>query len=145
MLTVKRRPMGVPTVFNVFDDLFTHSFPTRHTHTRGAWVPAVNLHEHEQGFTMEFAAPGFEKSDFKVQIEKDSIKISARKETSAEATEKKYARKEFSFTAFERSFLLPESVDTDKISATYTNGILTVELPKRVELTANDKKQIEIK
>lgn len=145
MLTVKRRPMGVPTVFNVFDDLFTHNFPARPVHARGAWVPKVNVHEHDNGFTMEFAAPGFEKEQFDVQVEKDTIRISANKKTSTEVAEKKYARKEFSYTAFERSFLLPESVDTNHVSAQYINGILTVELPKRTETVSADKKKIEIK
>jgi HSP20 family protein len=99
--------------------------------TTPANSPAVNVRETEAGFHLEVAAPGLAKEDFKVKFEEKVLTISVKKEISKEVTEGKYTRKEFSFHSFDRSFRLPDTVDAEKISAKYENGILLMDLPFR--------------
>lgn len=145
MLTVKRRPNGAPAFVNVFEDFFTQAFPEKSNQTTGNFTPAVNVSEHDKAITLEFAVPGFEKTDFDVNIEKEFITISGKKEVKETVTEKNYTRKEFSFNSFKRMFTLPETVDTKAIEATYEKGILHVVLPKKEIKTAEAVKKIEIK
>ena len=100
--------------------------------TKGA---NVNISESDADFGIEVALPGFEKEDFVVNVEKDTLTISAEKkvEKTEEDTERKYVRQEFGYGKFTRSFHLPESVDSNNISATYSNGILHLTLPKEVK------------
>ncbi|PWJ41114.1 Hsp20/alpha crystallin family protein [Sediminitomix flava] len=95
--------------------------------------PAVNIKESETGFTLEIAAPGLEKEDFNIKVEENTLQVSTEKKEEADV---KFYRKEFSYDAFKRSFKLPRNVDTEQISASYINGILTLELPKKEEMKA---------
>jgi HSP20 family protein len=79
-----------------------------------------------------------------VHIEKNILEISAEKKDENETQNKQYLRKEFSYSEFRRTFSLPSSVEVEKINATHTNGILTVEIPKKDEAKVNPRKQIEI-
>lgn len=143
MLTVKRKPTSIPAMMHLFD--LAHNFATPYSGPKGNFMPAVNVVETDKAFTMEFAVPGFEKSHFTVQMEQDTLIVSAKKETTQEIQEKHYTRKEFSFGSFERRFTVPENVDTENIQATYTNGILDVVLPKKAAADVQVKKHIEIK
>lgn len=96
--------------------------------------PAVNIVETENGFTLEVAAPGFNKEDFNIKVEKNLLTISGKKETKQEENSPVYRRREFAFTQFERSFRLPETIDTDSVNAALNNGILKVDLAKKPEL-----------
>ena len=107
-------------------------------------TPAVNIIENDQEFKIELAAPGLDKGDFKVNVEKNILEISAEKKDEKETRNKKYLRKEFSYSEFRRTFSLPSSVDTDKIVATHKDGVLAVEIPKKDEEKINPKKQIAI-
>ena len=93
-------------------------------------VPAVNVIETETAYQLELAAPGLKKEEVKVNVENNKLTIAYKNEQKAEETTDKYTRHEFGFSAFERSFRLPKNVNADQITATYTDGILTVELPK---------------
>ncbi len=143
MLTVKRKPNSIPAMMHLFD--LANSFSTPYAGHKGSFLPAVNVSETEKGFTMEFAVPGFEKSHFTVQMEKETLIVSAKKESTQETQEKNYTRKEFTFGNFERRFTIPETVDADNIQASYINGILHVELPKKTNPATEVKKHIEIK
>lgn len=107
-------------------------------------VPAVNVVESKEGFRIEVAAPGLQKSDFKLNLEKNQLTISAQKEQKSEENEEKYTRREFKYTSFQRTFTLPNSVDGEKIEATYSDGILNIALPKREEAKEKPARQIEI-
>ncbi|SOD78228.1 Hsp20/alpha crystallin family protein [Spirosoma fluviale] len=115
-----------PTFFNPF-----HSRPVinRYYNTTPN-VPAVNVKENEAGFLLELAAPGLKKEDLKINVENNKLTIGYQSETKTDETANKFTRHEFGFTSFERSFRLPKSVNADAIKAAYTDGILTVELPK---------------
>ena len=108
-------------------------------------VPAVNVVENKEGFRIEVAAPGLQKSDFKLNLEKNQLTISAQKEQKeGEEANEKYSRREFKYSSFQRTFTLPNSVDGEKIVAAYADGILKVELPKREEAIEKPLREIEI-
>lgn len=106
--------------------------------------PSVNISEREDQYLIELAAPGLAKEDFELKVEKDLLTVSSKKEVSSESSENNFTRREFNFTSFSRSFHLPEEVDNNNIKATYSDGILKIELPKNVELIKNKVKTIEI-
>jgi HSP20 family protein len=108
-------------------------------------VPAVNVLEGVEGFKIEVAAPGLGKADFKLNLDKNQLTISASKEQNVTENEnEKYTRREFKYASFQRTFTLPNTVDGEKIGATYADGILTVTLPKREEAKDKPAREIEI-
>ena len=132
MATLVKTNGNFPTLFgNVFGKDFNELFAPANLTNYG--VPAVNIVEGESGFRLEVAAPGLKKEDFKINLENNVLSISAQKEQKNEETTEKYTRKEFSFNSFRRSFTLPNTIDGEKIVATYTDGVLNVELPKKEE------------
>ena len=117
-------------------------------------VPPVNISESDKEFAIEMAAPGYDKKDFNVNVDKNLLTISVDKEhgdnaeDAADKTEenpdnKQIYRQEFCFSCFSRSFTLPEGVDAQKIGGKYENGILTLTIPKAA--VVNTKKSVEIK
>lgn len=143
MNIVKRRNADFPSIF---DELFQTDWlgGTTNPIVNKRSIPAVNIKETADDFGIEVAAPGKSKEDFKLSLDQDMLTISTEKKK--EETEKKdnYTRKEFSFSAFKRSFELPKSVNKEEIKATYTDGILYVTLPKREEDKVKPKRMIEI-
>lgn len=132
MATLVKTNGNFPTLFgNVFGKDFNELFAPANLTNYG--VPAVNIVEGESGFRLEVAAPGLKKEDFKINLENNVLSISAQKEQKTEENTEKYTRKEFSFNSFRRSFTLPNTIDGEKIVATYTDGVLNVELPKKEE------------
>ncbi len=124
----------------IVDDLFSKTF----TDFNGGsllkpQVPAINVLEREKEYKIELAAPGLQKSDFKIQMENHSLKISVEKKQEQSEEKENYTRREFSFRSFSRSFELPQNVHAEQISANYENGVLNVILPKRVESNQNAK------
>ncbi|GJM34881.1 MAG: heat-shock protein [Saprospiraceae bacterium] len=100
--------------------------------TNGISLPAVNTSESALAFRLEVAAPGLEKSDFQLSIEKDILTIAVNKEYKV-AEGETVKRREFGHYAFKRSFQLPDAVDQEKIEASYSQGILVINLPKKEE------------
>jgi HSP20 family protein len=111
----------------------------------GISTPAVNVRETDNDFLIEVAAPGLDKKDFKVDIDNNMLTISSEKEFKNEVNEQgRYMRREFSYTAFNRSFSLPDAVDAEKINAKHKDGILLITIPKKDEAKRKPPKQIEI-
>jgi HSP20 family protein len=108
-------------------------------------LPAVNIITSEDQFDIELATPGNKKADFQIEVEDDILIISSETVSQSGDTETSYERKEFGYNSFQRSFNIPESVNTDKISATYKEGVLTLSLPKKEEALPQPKKLISIK
>lgn len=106
-------------------------------------TPSINIVETEKNYRLEVAAPGLEKNDFEVKVEKNQLIISANRATSDETTDGKYTRREFNYASFRRSFELPELVNKDHVTASYDKGVLTVTLPKKEEIAT--VQTIEIK
>lgn len=138
-----------PEFPSLFDDFLTRdlfSFPMR-SGFNGNSVPAVNVKETDTAFELEMAAPGMDKEDFKVELEQDTLVISAQKENKTEdkSEDGRYSRKEFSYQSFTRSFNLPkEMVKEDDISAAYKDGILHITVPKKEASKSSLKKLISI-
>lgn len=146
MNLVKRNPdVWLPSVF---DDVLKTDWlgGTTNVSKIGNNVPAVNIRETESDFFLEVAAPGKEKQDFKLELDNEVLTISSeeKKEIETTQTEGKITRREFSYSSFKRVFTLPESVDVEKISASYDKGILQITLPKKEEARVQPKRMIEI-
>ena len=92
--------------------------------------PAVNIHEDDKQFTIEMAAPGLKKDDFKINLEDHVLAISKEFEEKKEEVKDNYTRREFVYNSFSRSFRLPKTILEDKIKADYKDGVLKVSLPK---------------
>jgi HSP20 family protein len=96
-------------------------------------TPAVNITEDDNSYQLHLAAPGMKRSDFKVDIDGDTLTISSEKETETEEKTKRYSRREYGYTSFTRSFTLPDDVNRDRIDAHYEDGILRLTLPRKEE------------
>ncbi|MFD2969790.1 Hsp20/alpha crystallin family protein [Sphingobacterium bambusae] len=130
-----------PYVNSIFDNFFNDSFISDRLVTR---VPAVNISETQDAFKIELAAPGLQKSDFKINVDKNLITISVEKKDEHVTEDKLYSKKEFSYTSFTRSFSLPETVNYNSIDAAYTDGVLIVSVGKKEEAIVA-KRLIEVK
>jgi|SRR5690606_39170076 len=115
---------------NLFESLFNDSFISDRFISR---VPAVNIAETSEAYQIELAAPGLEKGDFKINVDKDVLTVSAEKKSEVVDENKKYSKREYSYTSFTRSFTLPESIDHNKIDASYKDGVLSVTVGKKEE------------
>ena len=108
--------------------------------------PAVNTIEKENQYLLEIAVPGMDKKDFEIEIQNDLISISSISNQEKEVKDNlNYNRQEFNYNSFHRTFSLPKEVDQSKIKAIYSNGILTITLPKLKEVISKSKKLIEVK
>ena len=108
-------------------------------------LPRVNIVETGTDYKVEMAVPGMKKDDFKVQLDNNTLIIQAEKTEDPESEiNGNYTRKEFSYSAFRRSFYLPNTVEGDKIEAKYVDGILTLLIPKREEAKQKPVKTIQI-
>ena len=103
------------------------------------YFPPVNIIDKEAYYSIELAAPGFEKADFNVKLENNILTISTEKKEENQSSTDKLVRREFSYKSFKRSFTLDEKIDTENISAKYENGILKLELPKKENVKASAK------
>ena len=137
---MRRNAAWLPSVFN---DFFDTDFMPR----ANATAPAINVKESDKGYTVELAAPGMTKDDFNVHINDEGnliIKMEQKNEKKEEDKSVRYLRREFSYTKYEQTLILPDDVKKDAISAKVENGVLTVELPKVVEEKVKVSRQIEI-
>ncbi|MGV0847007.1 Hsp20/alpha crystallin family protein [Empedobacter falsenii] len=106
--------------------------------------PAVNIKENEDSFEILLAAPGLKKEDFSIEIDENILKISSEFKQNEEVKDEKFSRREFNFSSFKRAFTLPETINEDKIEASYVNGILQLVLPKKEEALPKEKRSIQI-
>ena len=120
---------GIPSIKTIMEDFWNSENLLERAFRRDI-LPAVNIKENEGNYEIEVAAPGFQKQDFKVDIQNDVLNISA--ETKEESSEERdnYTRKEFSYSSFNRSFSLPKNVKDENVQARYENGVLKLKLGK---------------
>lgn len=129
-----------PVVFPPFNDLWGDMFDGMITRDFKRWsTPSVNIKESDSTYTLELAAPGLAKEDFKIRIDENQLTIWAEKKQELNEKTEKYSRKEFSFTSFTRSFMLPENVNIEGIQANYTNGIMMIVIPKSIPAKTKTK------
>lgn len=97
-------------------------------------APRVNIIESADDYRVQVQAPGFDKKDLKVEMVDDTLTIRGEHtEEEDNGEERRFMRREFSRKAFERSFVLPKSVQPDRIHAEYVNGVLQLTIPKSEE------------
>lgn len=132
----------VPSIFN---DFFDNQWMPR----VNATAPAINVIESENGYCIELAAPGMKREDFNIHLNEDNdlvITMEKKNENKEDDKAKKYLRREFSYTKFQQTLILPDDVVRERISANVADGVLTIELPKRTpEDKAKVSRVIEIK
>ena len=134
-------------------DFFNDFFDNRSLEKMGNMTPAINVMENDKGYILELAAPGMCKDDFKVHLNKDGNLIieMEKKECGCKGKEEdkkecRYLRKEFSYSKFSQTLLLPDNADKEKIEAQVNNGVLKVVIPKLEKVKAEDeKREIEVK
>ena len=135
------RNLWMPEEFN---DFFDTDFMPR----VNATAPAINVKESEKDYTVELAAPGLTKDDFTVNVDNDGnlhIKIENKSNKKEEDKKSHYLRREFSYSKYEQTLLLPDDVEKEKIAAPVNNGVLTVDLPKIEKKEEKTARQIEVK
>ena len=137
----KRNNALMPGFNDVFESIFNDTFFNDRMVTR---VPAVNISESENNYHVELAAPGLKKDDFKLNLERNQLTISVEQSADHQDNHKNYNKREYSYSSFVRSFTLPESADDSKIDASYTDGILRIDIAKREEAKVV-RRQIQIK
>lgn len=143
MALVKFNPArSLPSVFSeLFDwnsDVFRGLGFGNHINTQ---VPLVNTKENDTEYTLEVLAPKLEPADIKIEVEDQWLHITVEKEM-----EEKFAdnlRQEYQFTYTNRSFKLPENINSEKITATSEKGLILIHIPKK-EVTKSKRKQIDI-
>ena len=117
-----------------FNDVFNSLVNDNYLNDRFvAKSPAVNIAETENEFHVELAVPGLKKEDFKINVDKNVLSVSAEKKTENVEEGKKYSKREYSYNTFTRTFTLPETADHAKIDAEYTDGILKLTVAKKEE------------
>ena len=129
----------LPTFFN---DFFDNDWMMK----TNATAPAINVVESDKDYKVEVAAPGIKKEDFNIHLgENNELVITMEQKNENKEEHKKYLRREFAYSKFQQSFILPDDVEKEKISASVNDGILTIELPKHApEEKAKVNRVIEI-
>ena len=141
--------------FNQFalTDFFNDLFDNRSFDKVGATAPAINVMENDKEYKLELAAPGMCKDDFIIHINKDgNLVIEMEKKNCGckgkeeEKKDCKYLRKEFSYSKFSQTLLLPDNADRENIDAQVINGVLKVRIPKiEKPKTEEEIKKIEVR
>lgn len=131
---------------NWLDEIFNRDLPSvfNSNFNSGISVPKVNIKETAESFVVEMAVPGFKKSDFKIDIDHKVLSISAEIKEENEENNSNYNRREFGYASFKRTFNFPETVNDEKINASYNDGILSVVLPKKEEAKQKPARSIEV-
>ncbi len=133
MTIAKYRPQAVFTspINNLVNEFFGRDIShfTGHDDVRRS-VPSVNILERGNDFYLRLLAPGFSKEDLKLNVENDTLTISAEKKVEELKEHERWTRREFGHSAFSRSFRLPEHVNAEGITAEFQNGVLHVSIPK---------------
>jgi len=137
---------NTPTLFNDFFNRDLWDWGMRNNSTTNTSIPAVNIRETAEAFEVEVAAPGMNKDDFRIELDNNVLTISSERESRNDEKEgERYARREFSYQSFQRTFHLSKDVvDADKIQAKYENGLLRLIIPKREEAKQRPPKTIKI-
>lgn len=125
---------------NFVDDLLTELpvlFKNEFNNVNSNGFVPVNVKENEKGYQLEVVAPGFEKADFKINLDQNILTVSADKKEQAIQENEKQVRREYNYRSFKRSFTLDEKIDATNIGASYINGVLTLNLPKKEVVKAS--------
>ncbi len=138
MVPVRKNQNWLPDIFN---DFFDNDWMVR----TNATAPAINVLENENSYEIEVAAPGMKKEDFKVHIDENgnlAIEMEKKVDEKEEKKNGHYLRREFSYSKFQQTMVLPDDVEREKISAKVENGVLNVIIPKIEKTKPEDSKRV---
>lgn len=127
-----------------FPSFFTEALDKFWTEDNMNWMPAVNVTERAEDFKIDLAVPGMDKKDFQIEVENGVLRVSGERKEDVTNEDDKMSRREFHYGAFKRSFALPDSADSENVSASYKDGILTLLISKKEESRQKPKKLIDI-
>lgn len=136
-----RKPHLSPAFNGLFESVFNDSLISDRAMSK---VPAVNISEDKTQYSIDLAAPGLKKEDFKIQLDKNILTISVEHTSDDKKEGKHYSKREFSYHSFSRAFALPESADDSAIEAEYAQGVLSIHVAKK-EQAKPVVRQIHIK
>ncbi len=131
-----------PVAFNALVDELFNGFPATWANPGqrvGTNPPAVNIYETDDAYHLSLNAPGRNKEDFTLQVEKGLLTIGYEQKETTEEQNVKVIRREFSYKSFKRSFSLDDKINADAIQAKYENGVLKLYLPKKEEVKVSPK------
>lgn len=131
----------LPGFNDVFESIFNDTFFNDRLVIR---VPAVNISETADHYHLELAAPGLRKQDFKISLDRNVLNISVEQQNENKEADKRFSKREFSYSSFVRSFTLPDLADQSRIDAAYEDGVLRVDIAKKEEAKMASH-QIELK
>jgi HSP20 family protein len=118
----------------MFDDTMRALYPqVGEELERGAWMPAVDIHETEDGYVVKADLPGLKKEDIQIDLKNSTLTLKGEKRFEEKVSKDNYIRTERAYGTFVRSFTLPHNVDAEKIKASYKDGVLELALPKKEE------------
>ena len=125
--TRKNNPNWLP---NIFNDFFDNDWMVK----ANATAPSINVIESDKDYQVEVAAPGMTKEDFNIHLNENSnlvISMEKRQTNEDDNQNKRYLRREFSYSKFEQALILPDNVVKEKMKANVSNGVLTITIPKQ--------------
>jgi len=132
---------------SIFNDFLGHEWLETFSNRVNS-LPAMNIVETDDEYRIELAVPGLQKGDFQVNINSDNeLIVSVEKKTEKEEKDKKekFLRREFGYTQFKQTMLLPDNIDRDQIEAKHSHGVLTIEIKKQSQAPKKEMKPIEVK
>lgn len=142
MLPTKKSQNWLPGIFNDF-------FGNEWMEKNNATAPAINIIETDKAYKVELAAPGMTKDDFTIRVNDENqlvVSVEKKQEDKSDEKDGRYLRREFSYTKYQQTLLLPDNVEKDKITATVTDGVLDICIPKDITAPEPPKeRQIDIK
>jgi HSP20 family protein len=124
-----RGSLVAPTADDLFDR-FLYGWPNFDRDADIAWSPRVDVRENDKEITIDVELPGIDKKDVKVEVKDNTLSISGERKGEKKTKDNDYCRIERHYGKFERTFSLPDTVLSDKTSAEYKDGVLTLTLPK---------------
>ncbi len=140
-----RRSYNQDWLPSLFNDFFENDWMPK----AQATAPAINVSEDEKSYKVEVAAPGMTKDDFKIYLSDSEhlvVSIEKKEDKKDEDKNKKYLRREFSYSKFQQALALPDDVDCEQISASVNDGVLTIDLHKKaLDAHADELRMIEIR
>jgi HSP20 family protein len=122
-------PLGVRRLNALLDEALT-GWPVGNGVSTSAWLPSVDVFEDKESLKIVAELPGLKPEDVKITLENSTLTLRGEKKQVAEEKTERVHRYERSYGSFERSFSLPNTVDADKVAASFENGVLTITLPK---------------
>ena len=140
LVTRKNYQNGLDVLMN---QLFDNDYINRIENSFNIARPKANIQELETAFKIDLVVPGFKKEDFEIEVVDNQLKVSAKVKTESKNESTNFTHQEFAWKTIERSFKLSHKIDSSNISASYSNGILSLDIPKKEE--AIIKRMIEIK